>query len=391
LIQINVERIASALSFHLVRRRAHQSRKEMNESSHTPLPQPAGRRGSEGVRRVAATVGRGIAGLDPGYFALVMATGIISNVFFLQGQRTLSNALFALNLAIYGCLWLLTIVRAARFTAPLRADLTSPQRVFLFFTTVAANDVLGMSLALRGCSSAALVLWLVACALWLGLTYLGFAVYLFRNAGGTDVIGGAWLNAIVGTQSLAILGGAAALPAVHAAPQAFVLLPALWAVGLGLYAILIVLLANRMFFAPVTPESVEPLLWVVMGAAAISVNAGVVVASDAAVTPFLQSLRPFFAAVTLAVWAWATWWIPLLVLIGVWKHGLHRLSIRYTPMLWSMVFPLGMYAAATLRLSRLADVPALITWSQTMAWIALAAWAATAAGLIAASASARRG
>jgi len=346
------------------------------------LTQPPVRRRPEGLRSIAAKVERNAANLDPGYFALVMATGIISNVFFLQGQRTLSDALFALNLAAYGCLWLLTIVRAARFSAAVRADLTCPRRVFLFFTAVAATDVLGMSLALRGFASATLVLWLLACALWLGLTYLGFAVYLFRNAGGTDVIGGAWLNAIVGTQSLAILGGAAALPALHAAPQAFVLLPALWAVGLGLYAVLIVLLSNRMFFAPVTPESVEPLLWVVMGAAAISVNAGVVVASDGAATPFLQSLRPFLAAVTLAVWAWATWWIPLLVLIGLWKHGLHRLPIRYTPMLWSMVFPLGMYAAATLRLSRLADVSALITWSQTMAWIALGAWAATALALI---------
>jgi tellurite resistance protein TehA-like permease len=242
-----------------------------------------------------------------------------------------------------------------------------------------------MSLTLRGFASAALVLWLVACALWLGLIYLGFAVYLFRNAGGTDVIGGAWLNAIVGTQSLAILGGAAALPALHAAPQAFLLLPALWAVGLGLYAVLIVLLAHRMFFAPVTPEQVEPLLWVVMGAAAISVNAGVVVASDGATTPFLQSLRPFFAAVTLATWAWASWWIPLLACIGMWKHGIHRVPIGYSPMLWSMVFPLGMYAVATLRLSRLAGVPALIAWSQTMAWIALAAWVATALALIVAT------
>jgi len=39
-----------------------------------------------------------------------------------------------------------------------------------------------------------------------------------------------------------------------------------------------------------------------------------------------------------------------------------------------MVFPPGMDAAATLRLSRLADVPPLVTWSQTMAWIAFAAW-----------------
>jgi len=47
-----------------------------------------------------------------------------------------------------------------------------------------------------------------------------------------------------------------------------------------------------------------------------------------------------------------------------------------------MVFPLGMYAAATLRLSRFAAVPALAIWSSAMAWTALAAWCTTAAGLV---------
>ena len=37
--------------------------------------------------------------LYPGYFALVMATGIISNAALYLGHRALSNGLFAVNLA----------------------------------------------------------------------------------------------------------------------------------------------------------------------------------------------------------------------------------------------------------------------------------------------------
>jgi tellurite resistance protein TehA-like permease len=54
-------------------------------------------------------------------------------------------------------------------------------------------------------------------------------------------------------------------------------------------------------------------------------------------------------------------------------------------MLWSIVFPLGMYAVATLRLSQLANFTALGSWSRVMAWIALAAWCTTATGLVVAS------
>src|SRR5262249_55752928 len=66
--------------------------------------------------------------LDPGGFALVMATGIVSNALFLHGRRETSDVLFAVNLVAYPWLWLLTALRAIRFGASLRADLVDPRR-----------------------------------------------------------------------------------------------------------------------------------------------------------------------------------------------------------------------------------------------------------------------
>jgi tellurite resistance protein TehA-like permease len=54
------------------------------------------------------------------------------------------------------------------------------------------------------------------------------------------------------------------------------------------------------------------------------------------------------------------------------------MPLKYTPLLWSLVFPLGMYAVASLRLLQAARLPPLTTMSQAMTWIALAAWTATA-------------
>ena len=48
-----------------------------------------------------------------------------------------------------------------------------------------------------------------------------------------------------------------------------------------------------------------------------------------------------------AFWGFATWWIPLLLAIGVWRHGVKRVPIRYDPQYWSLVFPLGMYSVST--------------------------------------------
>ena len=122
-----------------------------------------------------------------------------------------------------------------------------------------------------------------------------------------------------------------------------------------------------------------------MGAAAISANAGSTLILTESGMPFLNSMRPFIDGVTLIMWAWATWWIPLLLLFGIWKHGVCRVPLTYTPMFWSLVFPLGMYALASLRLSLAADFSPLRAISSSMVWVALAAWAATSAGLVAAS------
>ena len=118
-----------------------------------------------------------------------------------------------------------------------------------------------------------------------------------------------------------------------------------------------------------------------MGAAAISTNAGSMLVLTPNPVPFLMAMRPFIEGVTLAMWGWATWWIPLLVVFGLWKHAVRRVPLRYTPMLWSLVFPLGMYALASLRLSLAAEFAPLRHVADAMIWVALAVWAITFLGM----------
>jgi tellurite resistance protein TehA-like permease len=328
-------------------------------------------------------LGRQIDALYPGCFALVMATGIISNAFYFEGMHGLSDVLFDINVAAYAWLVAATAARLIRAPKALWADLTSPQLTFAFFTLVAATDVLGFGILVRGHSDIALSMWLGALGVWFVLIYLCFGVLVFLNtAHGANVVHGGWLIAIVGTESLVVLGTQVAPAAGSAGTLIFVLIHMLWGIGLVLYGIFIVLFAHRVFFIDVAPDDITPLLWVVMGAAAITTNAGSTLILTESGVPFLHSMRPFIDGVTLITWAWATFWIPLLVLFGLWKHGACRVPVRYSPMLWSLVFPLGMFALASLRLSLAADVPLLRTLSEGMVWIALAAWIATAVGLL---------
>lgn len=184
--------------------------------------------------------------------------------------------------------------------------------------------------------------------------------------------------AIVGTESLVLLGIVVAPTLGGLGPSVLVLIHLFWGLGLALYGIFIALFAHRIFFFDIKPEDITPSLWVVMGAAAISANAGSALLLTDSEIPSLQSMRPFIEGMTPIIWAWATWWIPLLLSFGIWKHVVRRVPLNYTPAFWSLVFPLGMYALASLRLSLAEDFPPLRSLSGAMLWIALAAWATTA-------------
>jgi len=200
-----------------------------------------------------------IAALDPGCFAFVMATGIISNALWFEGFRWLSDALLAINVLGYSWLAALTLLRLARFRQAVWADLTNPRLVFSFFTIVAASCVLGAGASLRDFTTTASVLWIFAFAIWFVLIYFGFGVFAFLNtAGRADVVHGAWLIAIVGTEALVILGTQIAVSAGGLSGAVLVVGHMLWGTGLCLYAIFIALFAHRVFFFEVRTEDMTP-------------------------------------------------------------------------------------------------------------------------------------
>jgi tellurite resistance protein TehA-like permease len=330
-----------------------------------------------------ALLDRGIRELYPGYPAMVMATGIISNALFFMGVFRLSRAFFVANLAAYPILLTIILIRLFRHTVALWTDLLDPRLVFSFFTIVAATDVLGIQCDLRGYSDMAVALWLVALLVWIILLYFSFAVLSFLNtARDANVVHGGWLIAIVGTQSLVLLGVRVADHLIEYSTGLIVLAHMLWGIGLALYAMFITLFSYRIFFFKLTPDDLSPLLWVVMGAAAISANAGTSLLLNNAHVPYLTSMKPFIDGVTLIVWAWGTWWIPLLVFFGVWKHVVCRIPLSYSPALWSLVFPLGMYSVATFRLSLATQFPFLGYLGREFVWVAVPAWLATACAMV---------
>jgi len=113
--------------------------------------------------------------LFPGYFALVMATGVVSIACQLLAMTVIARALVGVNWVAYIALWGLTLLRIWRFPANIAADLSSHQRAPGFFTIVAGTCVLGTQNAIvADAAGVATALWSFRLALWFVVMYAFF-------------------------------------------------------------------------------------------------------------------------------------------------------------------------------------------------------------------------
>jgi tellurite resistance protein TehA-like permease len=119
-----------------------------------------------------------------------------------------------------------------------------------------------------------------------------------------------------------------------------------------------------------------------MGAVAISTLAGSILLQRTETWMVLAEFRPFLKGFTVFFWSVATWWIPLLIALMLWRYLIRRDRLAYEPQFWGMVFPLGMYTTSTFQLSRALELPFLEAIPHVFIYLALLAWMATVAGLI---------
>ena len=321
--------------------------------------------------------------LYPGYFSLTMATGIIAIALDMLEMPRLSDALYAITLLSWCVLSGLYALRIIRFPGAVWSDLMDPRTTFFFFSFVAATDISGILFHLHGLKSLALICWIVAFLAWAMLLHFSFSVLVLRHGErNLSVVHGGWLMSIVGTQSL-VLHGINVIPQLgDYATSMMVVIYMLWGIGLILYGIFVTLFCYRIFFMEMNEGDYTPLMWVIMGAAAISANASSALALSNPIMSVLVAFHPIVDMVALISWTWATWWIPLLVVIGYWKHFVRHIPLRYEPMQWSIVFPLGMYTVTSFRLALAAEFEPLHKISHVMLWVALIVWSMVMLGLL---------
>lgn len=322
--------------------------------------------------------------LFPGYFALVMATAAVSIASFLLGYHWIAVALVALNWIFYLALSALTLLRLIAFPRRVSDDLFDHQRAPGFFTLVAGTCVLSTQTALVAANRpVAMVLWWLGLGLWFLIMYAFFTAVTVRQRKPSLAAGinGAWLIAAVATQSIVVSRGAIDGLSTPSPAIQFLCLT-MFMIGSMLYLAIIPLIFYRLTFVRLASRDFSPPYWINMGAVAITTLAGSTLILREPNWPVLQTIAPFLPGFTLFFWAAASWWIPLLIALMLWRYVVRKEVPRYEPALWGMVFPLGMYTTATFQLRHATGFDFLDPIANAFIFLALAAWIAAFGGLL---------
>jgi tellurite resistance protein TehA-like permease len=195
-------------------------------------------------------------------------------------------------------------------------------------------------------------------------------------------LNGGWLLIVVATQSISVLGTLLANRlGDYREPVLFFTL-CMFLLGCMLYLPLITLIFYRFTFVNVTMAALTPPYWINMGAVAITTLAGARLIIAAPEWSLLNEVIPFLKGFTLFFWAAGTWWIPLLFILGFWRHVYKRFPLRYDPQYWGMVFPFGMYTVCTFQLSKALNFSPLLVIPRFFVYIALMGWFVVFTGLL---------
>lgn len=317
-----------------------------------------------------------IADLNPGYGASVMATGIVSTGFALFGYQALSGALLWVTAAAFAAVLVACTCRVVGYWRRAVADASDPSRAFGYFSLVAAANVLGVRLAANHDLLATVVLGAASIPLWLLLTYVipGALVAGHRNGPVLAGVNGSWFLWVVATQSLSVAAATLADSARSFRPAMVPLAVSLWGVGVVLYLVLVGLVTVRLLDVEVTPHALSPTYWVYMGATAITVLAAARILRLPPSLPVLVATRQVVSGLAFLLWAFGTWWIPMLLGVGIWRHLIRREPVGYDAALWSMVFPLGMYAVASASYGRATGLGFMVDIARGEIWVGFLAW-----------------
>lgn len=312
--------------------------------------------------------------LDPVCFAYVMATATLSTALHVTDWVFFSGLFLVLAVLGYLSIFFLSICRFYLYPKQVTQEFLQVKTLFKWLTFSAGSNSLAVRLALADRLLESEILAVLGITSTIILVYAIFSVLFFHSHASIQVVSPFWLLMTIACHSSGIILSTLWNHGILLQPIWLLGAFGFWTFGVLFYGMLMTLNIYRMFFLSFKGEDLHPAYWTCMGAAAIAVFDGSQFIHLQQIPTFLEAVQPFMKGLIVLLWCWTSAWIPILVLMGVWKYFYFKLPFAYHPALWAVIFPLGMYTLATDVLSQHMQLNFIQVLVPIFLWITLLGW-----------------
>jgi C4-dicarboxylate transporter/malic acid transport protein len=303
----------------------------------------------------------------PNWFAVTMGTGVLALVLAhlpwqLPGLALLAEGLWLFGVLLFALFSLLFLLRLAVFRETLWPMLLHPVQSMFLGAIPMGLAVLIKGLLLFGAPRWGEGVYALAHALWwldaalalLGALLVPYLMFTRQNHA-LEKLTAVWLLPIVAPEVVASAAGALAphLP-VEAARQLVVTGFVLWGLSLSLVFPLITLVLLRLALHKLPDTDFAATSWLPLGPVATGclglLSLGQAAPAAFAGTPLAgaaELAQDFGLVGGLALWGAGLWWLVIATLFT--RHYI-RDNMPFNLGWWGFIFPLGVYAATTLKL-----------------------------------------
>ena len=320
----------------------------------------------------------------PNWFTVTMGTGILSLTLaqfahFVPLVRSVGEALWVVNAALFALFVALTIVRIVRWPDVVMTTLSHPvQSMFLgaipmgFATMVNGIIVYGVPIAGEHALQVAYWAWIVDAALAVASGFIVPAFMFTSQEHALERMTAMWLLPVVPAEVAAATAG---LIAPHMTPHVQHLLlvagTLLWAFSVPLALAILAILFLRLALWKLPGKELGVSGWLTIGPLGTGSLAATLLGRSAPASGF----EAVGLIIGLVLWGYGTWWW-IVGILGTIYHA--RTELPFNMGWWGFTFPLGVYTAATYALasaldSRIfLDVAALLTVLLAALWLLVA-------------------
>ncbi len=295
-----------------------------------------------------------IKNFAPSWFAMVMGTGIfaISSQFYSIYIPLLENIaqwLFYFNVFLFFILLVPWTLRWILFPENAISDFNHPVLANFFPTIAIAMLVLSSNFITIGQNmTTGKIFWFIGSFLTIYFSIrISYKMFLSESVK-LDHISPAWFIPPVGLIVIPVSGGLL-INEFSGLMQEFIILLNYfsWGSGFFIYLSLLAICMYRFILHNPLPNTLVPTMWITLG----PIGAGILSLISLVQNSNFITVKEPFEIFSLLFWGFGIWWAFIAIFITL--HYIRKVNLPYSLSWWAFTFPLGVYVAASYKVSLL--------------------------------------